>query len=49
MENLWREDYVPTTADITRRIDDPLLTNVDWASVKSNLYAACCKNPNKNN
>ncbi|MGA7627653.1 MAG: Z1 domain-containing protein [Methanoregula sp.] len=43
MENLWREDYVPTTADITRRIDDPLLTNVDWASVKSNLYAAAAK------
>jgi hypothetical protein len=43
MENLWRDDYLPTSSDIMSRVNDPLLTRLDWNSVKPNLYDAAAR------
>lgn len=43
MENVWLDDYLPTSSDIMSRVNDPLLIPVDWTSVKSNLYDASAR------
>lgn len=37
LEKIWLDDYVSTMNEIKSRINDPLLTPLDWTTVKANL------------
>ena len=43
MEELWKNEYVPITSEIMSRIEDPLLTPIEWNSVKMHLYDAATR------
>jgi len=43
MEEIWLNDYVPTTSAIASRVNDPLMTPVEWTQVKSHLYDAASR------
>jgi len=40
MEDIWNSDFVQTTVDVQRQINDPLITAVAWEEVKPLLYVA---------
>lgn len=42
-EQLWKEDFVPTTSSILSSIADPKLTSVSWEEVKPSLHRAASK------
>ncbi|MEG4005849.1 Z1 domain-containing protein [Microcoleus sp. Pol11C1] len=42
-EQLWKEDFVPTTSFILSSIADPKLTSVSWQEVKPLLHRAASK------
>ena len=37
LRRLWEEDFVPTTAEVRRQIDDPEIVDVAWDRVKEHL------------
>jgi hypothetical protein len=39
LKAIWEEDYVPAWSKIVERWNDPLLTKVDWESVKNRIAA----------
>jgi hypothetical protein len=43
LKQMWEEDYVPASAVIAERWDDPLLTPVAWESVKHRLPAVASR------
>ena len=42
-EQLWKDDFVPTTSSILSSIADPKLTSVSWQEVKLLLHRAASK------
>lgn len=42
-EQLWKDDFVPTTSSILSSIADPKLTSVSWQEVKPLLHRAASK------
>ena len=43
METIWENDFLPTTLSVKSRINDPLITDISWNSVKSNLLEMASK------
>lgn len=43
MEDLWKSDFVQTTVDVQRQLNDPLITAVAWEEVKPLLYEAAAR------
>lgn len=43
MKELWDSDYVLTTRSVLQQIGDPLITEVAWDEVQSNLYDAAAR------
>lgn len=43
LEQLWHDDFEPTTASVMGSLDDNGITSVDWADVKARLFTCASK------
>ncbi|WP_292364367.1 MULTISPECIES: Z1 domain-containing protein [unclassified Methanoculleus] len=43
MERLWESDYVPTTRSVLHQIEDPLITEMTWEDVRTELLPAAAR------
>jgi len=43
LEDIWKDDYVKTTEEVKRQIQDPKIMNVEWEDVRANLFNAVVK------
>lgn len=43
MEEIWNNDFIPTTSSVRSMFKDPLITEVSWDSVKNHLYESVSK------
>jgi hypothetical protein len=43
LEQLWYTDYVVTTLDVKEKVNDQRITDLEWNTIKENLYRAVNK------
>lgn len=43
LEMLWEKDFIPTTAEVARELQDESLKEVPWAKVREQLFASATK------
>lgn len=43
LETLWREDFIPTTSEVARELQDESLKEVTWERVREQLFSSAAK------